>query len=575
MNAHTKIWLGLSLLIGASLRLYFLSTSQWMVEGDEAAVGLQALHILQGERPIFFPGQTYLGNMESYLVAALFAAFGASAFTLKLVPLLFALLFIYLLFQLGREVLESEFVGLLAAWGAALAPAYVVVWSVKARGGYIEALVFAQLAWLWVWRWLRSGDVIASEAKQSPHHTQKIAPLRWQTTLAMTLSVNPVGFYLGLIVGYAVWLNPLTLYILAPLALVALGRIGVAWRAWRSWLPSLITLGIGIGIGQLPLWLYRLAYGDTLTQFTNDVPPPSAWWDLTQQAWQYFWYDGLPTLIGLRAPKEAWHADWRSIVVLIYMLAFGWLVLQCAMRHLPCAARNAKTPPPNRQSSIFNLQSSITLLLITFCAFPIFLVGSLTSANFAALIPDSGLLTRFLLPLTIPLTLVMSAWLASLSRGWRTITLGILLAVNGWSFSSIEAVAFARNEFANQPLPASYADAIDFLQRENVRDVYANHWLGYPLMFEAREAIFAFDHTEAPFGMERFPVYGQRVKAAPRHALIVFNPRIEPNPIDAKLRSLNITFRKQELTHVIIYYNFAPRFEPKMLAEVLQWPYWD
>src|SRR5438105_12431171 len=152
--SDTQAWLAVVLLAGAVLRLYFLSATQWLIEGDEAAVGLQALHIIRGERPIFYPGQAYLGNLESYVIAALFSVLGVSYYAFKLVPFAFALAFIFLCFQLGKEVFADSRVGLIAALLAAIAPAYLLMWSLKARGGFIEALVYAQLAWLWFHRWL-------------------------------------------------------------------------------------------------------------------------------------------------------------------------------------------------------------------------------------------------------------------------------------------------------------------------------------------------------------------------------------------------------------------------------------
>src|SRR5438067_6096170 len=206
--SDTQAWLAVVLLAGAALRLYFLSATQWLVEGDEAAVGLQALHILRGERPIFYPGQAYLGNLETYVVAAVFSTIGVSRYAFRLVPFAFTLAFIYLSFQIGKEIFESPRVGLIAALLAAIAPAYLLLWSLKARGGFIEALVYAQLAWLWFQRWL------------SPKSAQ-LPPRRLS------------GLIFGLVSGYALWLNPLVVYLLAPLAVVALIHAIRHRRAWR------------------------------------------------------------------------------------------------------------------------------------------------------------------------------------------------------------------------------------------------------------------------------------------------------------------------------------------------------
>jgi len=77
-------------LAGLALRLGLLVRAGWRYDYDEGMVGLQVLRILRGERPVFHPGQPYLAALESYLIAPFFAAFGADAVTLKLVPWLLA-----------------------------------------------------------------------------------------------------------------------------------------------------------------------------------------------------------------------------------------------------------------------------------------------------------------------------------------------------------------------------------------------------------------------------------------------------------------------------------------------------
>jgi hypothetical protein len=53
-----------------------MDRAKWMLDGDEAMFGLMALHILQGDRPIFLNGQPYMGAFQSYLGAAVFTIFG-------------------------------------------------------------------------------------------------------------------------------------------------------------------------------------------------------------------------------------------------------------------------------------------------------------------------------------------------------------------------------------------------------------------------------------------------------------------------------------------------------------------
>ena len=553
---YRRTLLSLILLAGGLLRLYYLNASRWLVEGDEAAVGLQALQILRGEHPIFYPGQAYLGNLESYLVAAVFALTGASALALRVVPFLFALVFIYLCYHLGAELYNDERVGLFAALFAAVAPVYFVMWSVKARGGYIEALVLAQLALLWFQRWL------------SPARDRELPQLQSTGRLAL---VPP--FLFGLIAGYALWMNPITVYVLAPIAVILtfhglVGLFGAQARGRAIRLAASAALGAGIAL--LPLLLFRVAYGDALFQVvTSNVPPQKAWADLVGQVWQYFWRDGLPTMLGLRGPKDMPFAlDLRIVVVPVYAAALLWVITGARRAALIASSLRFAGDEPHTWLGLAFLP------LMTLVAFPIFAFGSLTGGNFVIIIPDSGLLTRYLLPLYLLFALALGLLCASLRVRWRLLLLLVVLGTNLWSVATTDEVALARNEFANQPLPANNDSLLSFLESHDIHFVYTNHWIGYVLTLESRERVVSYDYTDTRYGADRFPAYSRQVQEAGNPALVVFNPQHEPNPIDAQLAQLGIRYAKELLPDFIVYYDFSPRLQPAALDGVLQWPYY-
>src|SRR5690242_13976415 len=91
------------LLAGLVLRIWILASPLGEVEADESVVGLMALHVEAGERPVFYWGQPYLGGLEPYLVAGAFALAGPSNLALKAVPGLVYLLFLLLLFSRARR----------------------------------------------------------------------------------------------------------------------------------------------------------------------------------------------------------------------------------------------------------------------------------------------------------------------------------------------------------------------------------------------------------------------------------------------------------------------------------------
>ena len=98
-------------LFGLFLRLWALGRNPF--NADEAVVGVMARSILHGHFSAFFWGQSY-GGGEPYVVAAVFALFGQSAFTLGFTPVLLDAVATALVFALGRR-LFSPTVGIGAA----------------------------------------------------------------------------------------------------------------------------------------------------------------------------------------------------------------------------------------------------------------------------------------------------------------------------------------------------------------------------------------------------------------------------------------------------------------------------
>ena len=71
-------------LLGLIPRLVLLNHNQAGIESDEAIIGLMGKHILEdGEFPIFYYGQAYMGSLEAILTSLSFKLFGISNFSLK------------------------------------------------------------------------------------------------------------------------------------------------------------------------------------------------------------------------------------------------------------------------------------------------------------------------------------------------------------------------------------------------------------------------------------------------------------------------------------------------------------
>jgi len=125
---------GMTLTGGLVLRL-LAARYAYFSTFDTGTVELMGLHILNGERPLFFYGQKYMGAAEAYLAAFFMKLLGPTEVAAVLSPIVTSLLWvvgIYLFFRwaAGRQA------GLAAAVTVAL-PGWVVLWyCIAPYGGY-------------------------------------------------------------------------------------------------------------------------------------------------------------------------------------------------------------------------------------------------------------------------------------------------------------------------------------------------------------------------------------------------------------------------------------------------------
>lgn len=232
-----------TLAVALALRVW-TSLTGYCTTFDTATVGLMALNILKGERPLFFYGQTYFGGLESWLAAGFFALFGPSEFTLSLAAIVFSLAWIAATWALFRELF-----GPVAAFAAALTltlPGWDILWySVGTYGGYPAAFFWGTTA-LW------------------------IAARIWNRALeGRALWIHAA--LLGLVAGLAVWTHMITaVYLLCAAGLVA-ARLARGRFAPRLLLPFGAAAALAL-VGALPVFLTpgALRGGEQVTRFEFD-----------------------------------------------------------------------------------------------------------------------------------------------------------------------------------------------------------------------------------------------------------------------------------------------------------------
>jgi len=204
--------LGLILLVGAGLRLWLLLGPFSEIDADEAVVGLMALQ-MPGELPAFYWQQEYLGTLEPLTAWLVFGLVGPSAAALKAVPALYSLLFVGLVYVVALPAFGRG-PALLAALYLAVPPSFFAAWSVKARGGYPEALALGMVCLLAAQRL-----VDAREQSRGGALTPDPSPSSGRGEKSAGAGAFSWALLFGVAAGLALWTHPMAVIFMAAGAL--------------------------------------------------------------------------------------------------------------------------------------------------------------------------------------------------------------------------------------------------------------------------------------------------------------------------------------------------------------------
>ncbi|MEE8385734.1 MAG: hypothetical protein V3S01_07440, partial [Dehalococcoidia bacterium] len=195
--SRTDLALAVLMLATALLvRWPFIARGETLLHSDEAIVGLMAQDIAEGRRlPLYFYGQRYMGTLEAYAIAAVSPLFDDPIHALRFGPacffaLLVAVQYLMLTRWFGRRG------GLMGAVALLAAAPMLTQWSISARGGYIEIILWGS-ALIWAY----------SEWFVEPFPTRRRQAHR---------------FLFGALLGSGWWINPSILMFVLPIAAHAL-----------------------------------------------------------------------------------------------------------------------------------------------------------------------------------------------------------------------------------------------------------------------------------------------------------------------------------------------------------------
>ena len=525
------LWLALAAALVARVALVIRTGAT--IDGDEALVGIQAEHILRGQFPVYFYGQSYMGSLETYLIAGVIAVTGPAAWALRVIPIALSLALVYLTWRLALALLPREWrarslLAGLAALVAAVPPLYDAVTELRAWGGQIEIYVISLALLL--------ATIELSQRLREDARTGELAR-RW----AIWGFLAGLGFWVNPLISYALVACGLWLAIALARRLTADRRAGVA-ATKRSGLGALAAMA-GAALGGLPAWVYAIQTGGAniavylaQPQVTAQDAPVAAQGRLSLMAAITSAYAtcAAPRVLDGSLPGE--DARWSLARLALLALPVAGLLLALWLTFGRRVTR-VDVAPRLRLPLLYAASISAIFCLGT-SAWPI-LKGC-----------DVDLAGRYAVPLALvePFLLLALfsaplAWAAlrptaeaRARRGLWVAALIVLLA-GGALQSASYSLANPQWTFQSPYYPYGMSDPSEllaYLRAHHIHAAWCNHWIGNVVSFETNGRTVCADYYDQVYhhGLARPPDSIARVEAAPTPSFIL--NLAEPKPILAR-----------------------------------------
>jgi 4-amino-4-deoxy-L-arabinose transferase-like glycosyltransferase len=532
-------WMMVIVLLGIAWKAVWRVDGAFPFNADEAITGLMARHIVQGERPVFFYGQAYMGSLDAFLAAGLFRILGDTSLAIRILQIMLYTCTIITTACLGKKLMLTWEAGLIAALLMAIPVVNVTLYTTVSLGGYGEALVLSNCAFLCAMQ-------IQSQTKDAEGSLRK-------DMVIISL--------LGLITGMGFWVFGLTLVATVPAVVFSIVSI---WqrRNRAGWLfpVGLLLLAVCFLLGSYPWWQASLSSGLSKSigeLFGSAVSIEKENWFLrTGMHLFYYVFLGLPAVFGFRPP---WEVRWL-VLPLLPIILMGWVL--AFWRFWPLF----------RKASPIN-QKNWGLLI---CSVGLLTAGFLFT-SFG--LDPSG---RYFLPLAVPFSLLMG-WVITttpLRKVFQYLLVGVLLSYN--ILGTVQAARKNPPGITTQFDEVSWIDhrydgeLMEFLRIKGELRGYSNYWVAYPLAFQSNEEILFSPrlpyHVDLRYTSrdDRIPEYTRLVDNASKTAYITtFNL-----PLDRALESgfsrLGVSWQEKTIGDYHVFYELTRLVHPAELETELK-----
>jgi 4-amino-4-deoxy-L-arabinose transferase-like glycosyltransferase len=536
--ANRRIYLLLGLFVGIAItwKLALINLGAFPFNADEAIVALMGRHILQGEIPIFFYGQAYMGSLDAFLVALSFLIFSEQVNAIRYVQILLYVGVLLSTFWLSVIIFRSRMAGLYSVILLAIPTVNVTLYTTVSLGGYGEALLIGNLL-------LCFGLMVVQKRSQ-------------QTSFTMNLIF--VLFW-GALAGLGLWANGLTLVYSLPMGFYLAFWIIQEYKAKKRiiLIGMLITGGL---IGAAP-WI-SFAVHNSIAQLLQELlgsavaVESGSWFNQVVMHTLNFVLFGIPVILGFRPP---WEVSWLVLPLIPFVGLFWFLVIKNSFRKIRAGNGNERW--------MQLLPAVVILLIITLFIFTHFGVD------------PSG---RYFLPINIMLAIYAGIYIDQGISKKIIKTAGLILIISFQFLGTIQCLQrippglttqFDTSTVINREYDA---ELIAFLKESNETRGFTNYWVSYPLAFLSREELIFTPrlpyHQDLRYTPrdDRYATYTKLVEQSEKTALIT-SRNIKLNlKIREFLQEKGISWREKQIGDYLVFYSLSNRINSDDLNALIQ-----
>ena len=518
-------------LIAAALKFWLLSTDSIPFNSDEAIVALMAKHINQGELPVFFYGQAYMGSLDAILVAMGFRLFGEHIWIIRVIQSILYLGTVFTLALLGKQILGTNKAALYVGLIAAIPPINISLYTTVSLGGYGEILFLGNLL-------LLGGIKII---KNSQYEYPRF--FTWKMLFVLLWSI---------LAGFSFWVFGLSLVYSVPVIIMTLSIFVNSRKPGPLGVYLMIFL-IGAIIGAMPWILFAFGEGGTavLAELAGGAIADSNSSLLLLKPLQRFSnliLLGGTVIFGLRPP---WGVRWLMLPLLPFVMIFWLSAIYYDIRQLS----SEKNKPGYL---LVNLLGAVLLLGFIFTPY-----GG----------DPSG---RYFLPLIVPIVIIGANFLVnriSKDKNIQTIILALILIYNlgGTIQSVISTPPGITTQFdeITQINHNEIDELIEFLHSHNVIYGYTNYWVSYPLAFLSDEQILYVPrlpyHEDFRYTArdDRYSPYYEVVQKSTSIGYITTNHETLDDYLRNSFQGEDITWSEERIGDYQIFYDLSRAIHPQ------------